>query len=197
MKKNICITAIIIASAFGVTACKQNTESKTINGTVLDASMNNIVLTTSDGSTVDISTMDTSPEKVPGVLIDDSVKVTCIEKDMDGTKVLTATGITILRHSPYYYIQGTWVEPNPINAQEVQGFTLNQDGTAQSVNMATLDINGWSLDGMYLQLNYKSIGNKMTFDGIDTLSIDKIDADSLVLSQNGAIAWRLSREKEE
>ena len=197
MKKNICITAISIVLMFGLMSCKQIAEPKTINGTVLDASMNNITLATSDGNTIDISTMDTSPEKVPGVLIDDSVKVTCIEKDIDGIKVLTATELTILRHSPYNYIQGTWVEPNPINAKEVQGFTLNQDGTAQSINMATLSIDEWNLEGMCLQLNYKSIGNGMTIEGTDTLQIEKINADSLVLSQNGTIAWRLGREKSE
>jgi len=33
---------------------------------------------------------------------------------------------------------GTWVQPNPINEKEVQGFKLNKDSSAESINMATL-----------------------------------------------------------
>ncbi|WP_227472051.1 lipocalin family protein [Parabacteroides bouchesdurhonensis] len=195
MKKNILITISLVAVISGITACKHITESKVINGTVIDASMNNITLATSDGNTVNISTMNANPEKVPGVLLYDSVKVTCVNKDMEGIKILTATELSILRHSPYYYIQGTWIEPNPIAPKEVQGFTLNQDGTAQSVNMATLSIDGWNLEDRTLFLNYKSIGNRQSFDGIDTLQINKIDADSLVLSQKGIVIWRLGKQK--
>lgn len=70
-------------------------------------------------------------QKVPGVLLNDSVRVTCTHEDIDGVKILKADELTITVHSPYYYIQGTWLEPNPINLKEMQGFTLNQNGTAQ------------------------------------------------------------------
>ena len=103
--------------------------------------------------------------------------------------------MTFTANSPYYYIQGTWLEPNPINAQEMQGFTLNPNGTAQSVNMATLLIKNWNLDNKTLTLQYESIGNKQTIMGTDTLSITKIDADSLILSKNTNVIWRLARKK--
>lgn len=139
--------------------------------------------------------MDANPQKVPGVLLNDSVKVTCSNENIDGNRVLKATELTVTVHSPYYYIQGTWLEPNPINAQEMQGFTLNPNGTAQSVNMATLLIKNWNLDNKTLTLQYESIGNKQTIMGTDTLSITKIDADSLILSKNTNIIWRLARKK--
>lgn len=33
---------------------------------------------------------------------------------------------------------GSWVQPNPINENEVQGFTLYGDSSASSINMATM-----------------------------------------------------------
>lgn len=161
----------------------------------MDASMNNIVLITTAGDTVDVSTMPVDSVQLPGVLINDSIKVTCEEKDVDGVKVLTATAIEVLVHSPYYFIQGTWVMPNPIDSTQMQGFTLEQDGTAKSVNMATLDFKNWNLDNYTLTMQFQSIGNKQTIDGVDTLQVAKIDADSLILSKNNAVVWALARQK--
>ena len=100
-------------------------------------------------------------------------------------QILKADELTITVHSPYYYIQGTWLEPNPINPKEMQGFTLNQNGTASSVNMANCT----------LTLQYESIGNKQTITGTDTLNVVKIDADSLVLARKTNVMWRLARQK--
>ena len=139
--------------------------------------------------------MDANPQKVPGVLLNDSVRVTCTYEDIAGVKILKADELTITVHSPYYYIQGTWLEPNPINSQEMQGFTLNQNGTASSVNMATLLIKNWNLDNWTLTLQYESIGNKQTITGTDTLNVVKINADSLILTKKAEVVWRLARQK--
>ena len=77
----------------------------------------------------------------------------------------------------------------------MQGFTLNQNGTASSVNMATLLIKNWNLDNGTLTLQYESIGNKQTITGTDTLNVVKIDADSLVLARKTNVMWRLARQK--
>lgn len=138
MKKLIYLSASAALLLSIITSCKQVPTTQTINGIVYDASMNNITVISNQGDTINISTMDTNPQKVPGVLLNDSVKVTCSTENIDGVQVLKAAELTVTAHSPYYYIQGTWLEPNPINAQEMQGFTLNPNGTAQSVNMATL-----------------------------------------------------------
>lgn len=179
----------------GVGGCQSSDKAQTLSGIVFDASMNNIVVITTKGDTVDISTMDTDPAKVPGVLIDDSVKITYRKEQMNNGTVLKAQQLIVTVHSPYYYIQGTWLEPNPIDSAERQGFTLNQDGTASSVNMATLEIRDWNLNNRVLILGYKSIGNGQSFEGQDTLNIVKLNADSLVLSRNNIIRWRLAREK--
>lgn len=195
MNKVICLSVSIAFMLAGITSCKQVSATRIIDGIVYDASMNNITVISNQGDTINISTMDANPQKVPGVLLNDSVEVTCINEKIDEAQVLKATELTITAHSPYYYIQGTWLEPNPINPEEMQGFTLNQDGTAKSVNMATLLIKGWNLDNKVLTLQYESIGNKQTISGIDTLTIVKINADSLILMQKEEVVWRLARQK--
>lgn len=195
MKKIIPTTACFMLVLLLAVSCKKTTGPQTYTGVVYDATMNNITLITDKGDTVNISTMDTNPQKVPGVLINDSVQVTCDNKEVDGVKVLTAKDLSILVHSPYYFIAGTWVEPSPINDKEVQGFALKDDGTASSVNMATLQFNKWNLNNRILTLNYTSIGNKQTIEGIDTLDVVRIDADSLILSNQKQIVWKLARQK--
>lgn len=195
MKKIVYLSVSAACLLSAVTSCKQAPTSQIITGIVYDATMNNITVISDRGDTVNISTMDTNPQKVPGVLLNDSVKVTCTNEKVNGVEILKAEELTITVHSPYYYIQGTWVEPNPIAPKEMQGFTLNQDGTASSINMATLLIKKWNLDNKTLTLQYESIGNKQTIIGKDTLNVVKINADSLVLARNSKVIWRMARQK--
>ena len=122
--------------------------------------------------------------------IEASVTMPCTDCGVSGAQAVSPAA-----HSPYYYIQGKWVEPNPINADEVQGFELKQDGTASSINMATLAFQQWNLENGELLLKSQSIGNGQTIEGTDTLRIDKLNADSLVLSRDGNVLWRLARQK--
>ena len=194
MKKSNLLVGTLTAIAAGLTACAPETP-QSVHGIVTDASMNDILVVTDQGDTVAISTMDADPAKVPGVLVDDSVTVTCIGEKVGGNRILKATELVVTAHSPYYYIQGKWIEPNPINADEVQGFELKQDGTASSINMATLAFQQWNLENGELLLKSQSIGNGQTIEGTDTLRIDKLNADSLVLSRDGNVLWRLARQK--
>jgi hypothetical protein len=54
---------------------------------------------------------------------------------------------------------GSWVKPNPINDKEVQGFLINSDGTAESINMATLLYKKWWQEDGKLILIMESVGN--------------------------------------
>lgn len=92
-------------------------------------------------------------------------------------------------------LEGTWLEPNPINAKEVQGFTLKDNGEAESVNMATLLCKKWKQEDQTLYLTFTSIGNGMTIESTDTLTISKLDADSLILTSGGREVWKLGRKK--
>jgi len=65
---------------------------------------------------------------------------------------------------------GSWVQPNPINDKEVQGFLINSDGTAESINMATLLYKKWWQEDGKLILIMESVGNGSS--SIDTLKYD-------------------------
>ncbi|MGN0233045.1 MAG: lipocalin family protein [Bacteroidaceae bacterium] len=79
-------------------------------------------------------------------------------------------------------IAGTWTQPIPGMPEQVQGFTLNADGTAESVNMATLKYNKWKMLGYdTLVLCGTSIGNGTSSYFADTLIIETLTEDSLHL----------------
>lgn len=78
-------------------------------------------------------------------------------------------------------ITGSWVQPIPGQETQEQGFTLKKNGQARSINMHTLIYESWSRDGNMLILTGKSIGNGITIPFSDTLSIEKLTSDELVL----------------
>lgn len=80
---------------------------------------------------------------------------------------------------------GRWVERNPINHQEYQGFMLNQDLSAKSINMETLQYQSWNYQDGYLSMTVLSIGNKLS--GTDTMiyKVISVDATTLVLDDQG------------
>lgn len=63
---------------------------------------------------------------------------------------------------------GTWIQPNPINDKEEQGLELKEDGTATSINMATLKTNKWWVEDNQLFLEQESLGNGTS--SVDTVS---------------------------
>lgn len=76
-----------------MSSCKQEEKLQVINGTIYDATMNNIMVITGQGDTINISTMDADIEKVPGVLLGDSVEVTCVKEKIEGGEVLKAVDL--------------------------------------------------------------------------------------------------------
>jgi hypothetical protein len=69
---------------------------------------------------------------------------------------------------------GSWVQPNPINKKEMQGFKLNKDSTAESINMATLLYKHWWFDDNKLYLVSESKGNRQSV--IDTFAYNVLQA---------------------
>ena len=53
----------------------------------------------------------------------------------------------------------TWLEPVPAQFGRQQGFILDEGGSAESVNMATLKYESWQVADRKLTLRGKSIGN--------------------------------------
>lgn len=74
---------------------------------------------------------------------------------------------------------GSWVEPNPINKNEVQGVTINNDGTAKSINMATLVYKKWWKEDNKLVLVAESIGNGSS--SLDTTKYEILKLNDKVL----------------
>lgn len=80
---------------------------------------------------------------------------------------------------------GNWIEIMPANPQITQGVTLNADGTASSIGMATLLYEKWKLEDNdnTLILYGKSVGNGQTLDFSDSLDIIRVTADSLLVGK--------------
>lgn len=89
---------------------------------------------------------------------------------------------------------GQWLQPIPGFAEGYQGFRLEKDGSASSLNMSTLQYETWALhNGSELILTGKSIGNGQTISFSDTLKLQSVTADSLIL-QRGNLLLRYSRK---
>ena len=87
-------------------------------------------------------------------------------------------------------VVGSWIMP--INGQ---GIKLEENGEASSINMHTLIYKEWEQQGDQLYLTVKSIGNGIEIEGVDTLKIDKLTPDSLVLSSNYGYTLEYVRQK--
>lgn len=90
-------------------------------------------------------------------------------------------------------ITDTWVQPIPNMPTMTQGFILNPDGTAESVNMATLQYDTWTLNGNELTMTGRSIGNGQTIEFSETYTIEKLTPDTLVL-RNGNMTMTYTRQ---
>ena len=92
--------------------------------------------------------------------------------------VLLALGFMSCSPSPV----GTWVEP--AGNTEEQGFTLNKDGSASSVNMGYVEFKNWEKNGDLLILKGNYLGSsKREFS--DTMKVENITKTEMTLSQAG------------
>lgn len=80
-------------------------------------------------------------------------------------------------------LTGEWLQPVPGMEALQQGFRLEADGGAESVGMATLQLEEWRREGDNLLLTGRSIGNGQTIRFVDTLRIVCLSADSLVVAR--------------
>lgn len=80
-------------------------------------------------------------------------------------------------------LAGTWHEAVPGLPGRRQGFTLCADGTAESVGMATLRLERWSVRGDVLTLHGVSIGNAISFPFSEEYEILELGERTLRLRQ--------------
>lgn len=109
-------------------------------------------------------------------------------------KIVLAAALLFLQACSESGIEGKWVEPVSGMPDVVQGFMLYPDGRAESVNMATLHYEKWEKKGNTLVLSGKSIGNRQTIDFSETLPIEKLDSDNLVVKR-GNLSVSYSRQE--
>jgi len=92
---------------------------------------------------------------------------------------------------------GNWVEPipgAPKSTDNIQGFTLKLDGSASSINMATLVYQSWMIYDGKLILTAKSIGNGNSSISKDEYKIDSVGKNQLYLKQ-GKTSYIYRRKK--
>lgn len=89
---------------------------------------------------------------------------------------------------------GKWTQPVPGLPDIRQGFALEENGKASSVNMSTLQYESWERQNDLLILSGKSIGNHQTIPFQDTLVIERLTKDSLTVRKETLIL-SYTREK--
>lgn len=189
MKKVIFQVAIVLM-VLAVWSCTSGVKAP-ISGVIVDATMNTIVIKTADGDTVLVSTVDADVTADDGILIGDSVQAWIAEASND--TVLIANKV-IVTSAPKATLEGSWVEPIPGMEDLMQGITLSDAGEASSINMATLQYSSWMQFGDSIVLLGKSIGNGQTIEFADTMRVEKLTIDSLVLTK-GTIVFRYSKRQ--
>lgn len=112
--------------------------------------------------------------------------------------LLMGTFLLIACNEPQRHasIIGSWIMPIEGQPGQVQGIKLEEDGEASSINMHTLLYKEWDQFGDNLYLRVKSIGNGIEIEGIDTLRIEKLTHDSLILTSNYGYVLRYVRQKD-
>ena len=189
--KNLILKSIVsFLIILGLYSCNNN-DNQVVSGTLVEASMNSITIEINANHNVDLSTMNYVSNLPNGLLLGDVLEVSYI----DSSNIKVVKDIKLLKESPYYFISGSWVEPINIMPSENQGFKLYENGSAESINMHTLLVKKWTMPTLdTLVLTSESIGNDVTSTDNVGFGIEKLDKDSLVLSLNGNIVYRLHRE---
>ncbi len=90
-------------------------------------------------------------------------------------------------------LEGLWVQPNPIDTNQVQGFNLFMDSTATSLNMATLVYKKWWEENGQLFLVAESIGNHTSSTDTTKFEIVENTVTDLVL-KNKEITEKYKRQ---
>ena len=121
--------------------------------------------------------------------------LSCLCEILKGVEVIIPHHISSFPKIKREELCGIWVQPVP-GSHIVQGVELKLDGSARSVNMATLRYDSWQLASGSIILHGLSIGNGVSGDFSDTLEILKLTPDSLIL-QKGKLIMQYSKSVEE
>jgi hypothetical protein len=76
---------------------------------------------------------------------------------------------------------GSWIETMPGSECEFQGFTLHHDGTASSINMASVEYKRWTLSNGKLILTAISFGKECSIIEDQVYNIESVGSKRLLL----------------
>ncbi len=172
-------TVILALAAVCMAGCGAEKDHE-VKGIIVDATMNTLMLVSAAGDTLGFSTVDAERISPDGILLGDTATVYFKGEAKPGEFVPVFKLVVAAAPRPEKLLVGSWVQPIP-GIGGTQGVTLQADGTAASINMNTLQYEKWSYNGGDLVLCGKSIGNGQTIDFADTVKVEKVTADSLVL----------------
>ena len=117
------------------------------------------------------------------------------QKQDNPTETSPATSTTVEKPAPSGKLAGKWVQPIPGQEPAMQGFQLNPDGTASSINMHTLIYDKWELKGDTLILWNHTTGVKVESNSIDTNVVKHITDSTLILTGRNGMEFSYTREK--
>lgn len=90
---------------------------------------------------------------------------------------------------------GSWVQPVPGMADQVQGIQLEEGGKAASINMATLVYTGWRRDGAdAVVLTGQSVGNGQTIDFSEKMTVKTLTPQELTLVDPDGVEFVYTRQ---
>lgn len=93
-------------------------------------------------------------------------------------------------------IAGRWVQPVPGMEDITQGFELQKNGVATSINMETLVYKTWTqTDCNTIVMTGESIGNGQTITFTETYNISMPDKNTLVLGTTNGYSQTYTREQ--
>ncbi len=178
--------ALFLASLAAALFACGGQELRQVSGLIVDATMNTVSVAVEGGDTLSFSTMGAEREAPEGILLGDTATVSFRGEAKRGETIPAVRLEVSPRPRLERIITGVWVQPVP-GMDGVQGMELKGDGSASSVNMSTLLYHSWRLYGNQLILAGKSVGNGQTIDFVDTLSVERFSADTLVLVRRGML----------
>ena len=186
--------AITLLALLAFCAC---TRTQEFSGKVTAASPESVPLLSGDGTSADFDLTLADPSEIPGLLPGDVVSLQYRPVELPGGVTLRpVVRLKITSPSWFRLIPGTWTMSG-VNDSDRFGFTLEEDGSAASVNLNTSHITSWALrsDTLYLTSWTEADGPS----GARTHSwiVEKLDADSLVLrgGPDSTGLWRCRRSK--
>lgn len=179
--KKIFIAAIVV---MGFTACVDS-GTKSVKGTVVDATMNAVTVRSESGDTLTFSTMEADKSGVNGMLLGSPIRV-----EYKGKLTGTTAATKVSTCPTYSEAVGRWVIADPLDSANVMGVELQVNGVAQSINMATLVYSSWELteEPGIITIMGQSLGNGQTIDLSEKAVISK-DADGRMTLTIGDVVY--------